>query len=187
MYKDGVFLAQTTLQSYIVSGIKVGQSTVISVSAVNEVGEGAKGTVQINLTLSPSAPISPLMTVLNNEQVLVDWATPVSDGGSAITGYEVLVKNKKLVSTDFYQIPCLFTSKLETDCRISVSALFDQPYALEWGDTFCAVVVSLNSMGKSDRSQLAINTETGEECARLTTVPDRPENVRADASQTNWY
>jgi hypothetical protein len=41
----------------------------------------------------PSSPAAPIALLASLDLILIEWAPPVSDGGSAILGYEVLMKH----------------------------------------------------------------------------------------------
>ncbi len=66
-----------------------GQIYYYKVSAMNDVGEGALSTeVSATPATVPSAPQG-LTATPGNVQVSLAWSTPLSNGGSAITGYKV--------------------------------------------------------------------------------------------------
>jgi titin len=92
--------------STIVTGLTNGTIYRFSVTAVNSLGSSAQSTkVQATTSSSPSAPSVP-QDVSGNpgiDQATINWSTPVSDGGSAITAYKVTeydASNNQLLFVD---------------------------------------------------------------------------------------
>ncbi|MCL2065929.1 MAG: fibronectin type III domain-containing protein [Treponema sp.] len=75
--------------SYTVTSLTNGTSYTFEVRAVNAIGNGeSSGQQQATPATTPSAPGS-FTAVPGNGQVVLSWAAPSNNGGSAITGYEV--------------------------------------------------------------------------------------------------
>nr|MDO8110061.1 fibronectin type III domain-containing protein [Candidatus Sigynarchaeota archaeon] len=71
-----------------VTNLHDGQVYYFQVSAMNAFGEGPRS-IEIGAgSGTPSAPQS-LSTTAGNSQVVLNWTTPASNGGSVITGYNV--------------------------------------------------------------------------------------------------
>lgn len=77
-----------------VSGLADGTTYTFLVTARNAVGTGAASAPSAAVT-TPSAPGAPtnVVAVAGNASVSLTWSAPASDGGSAITGYRVLVSS----------------------------------------------------------------------------------------------
>ena len=133
-FNDGV----STNRSVVVTGLTNGQAYYFRVAAVNSVGQGDYTTTQTAFTPA-SAPGSP--TALSATQPsagttsTVSWTNPGSNGGSAITGYEV-------------------SYKLATDARYTVfnASASSSPVTvtgLTQGSTYDFQVVAINAVGRS--------------------------------------
>lgn len=82
--------AGTTALSHVITGLANGTAYTFSVSATNATGAGppsASSSAVTPMTV-PGAPTNATATK-GNAQALVTFSRPVSDGGSAITGYTV--------------------------------------------------------------------------------------------------
>lgn len=76
-------------RSVVLSGLKPGATYHFRLRARNSVGWGTV-TAAVRVTVratAPSAPPTLRATALSTGQVRLDWTTPVSNGGSTITGY----------------------------------------------------------------------------------------------------
>jgi Ca2+-binding RTX toxin-like protein len=104
--RDGATVVQTitgipaTATSRTVTGLVNGTTVTLSVSAVTALGNGPEGTSNaVTPRGLPGAPTGVVATA-GNAQATVNWVAPASDGGSAITGYTVVVRRgTTLVST----------------------------------------------------------------------------------------
>ncbi len=75
--------------SYTDTGLTNGQIYYYTVSATNDVGEGAQSNeASATPATVPSAPQA-LSASSGNAQVVLTWSAPASNGGSSITGYKV--------------------------------------------------------------------------------------------------
>ena len=81
----------STTTSYSATGLTNGTAYVFQVAAINAVGTGAFSTTSSSVTPVATVPGAPtgLSGTAGNAQVSLTWSAPSSDGGSAITGYEV--------------------------------------------------------------------------------------------------
>ncbi|MBM3677176.1 MAG: hypothetical protein FJW96_04735 [Actinobacteria bacterium] len=91
---NGGFLASvatgSATTSYTMTGLANGIAYRFSVAATNGVGTGADSILSATVTpaAAPSAP-SDVTGVAGDGQVTLSWTAPVSNGGSAITGYRI--------------------------------------------------------------------------------------------------
>ena len=74
-------------QSQTVSSLTNGTEYTFEVRAVNSVGEGPASNTSATPATVPEAVVN-LAATPGNEQVVLRWEAPASNGGSAITGYE---------------------------------------------------------------------------------------------------
>ncbi len=77
--------------SYTFTGLTSGTEYTFKVRAVNGTGNGAEASTTATPTAAPTVPAVPrnLTAVPGHGQVWLDWDAPASNGGSAITTYEV--------------------------------------------------------------------------------------------------
>ena len=91
-------------RSYTVTGLDNGVLHTFEVRAVNVVGEGAPATATSTPVTVPEAPAS-LNATAGDTQVSLDWTAPVSDGGSAVTGYEYRYKTTGEFPDEWTDVP----------------------------------------------------------------------------------
>ena len=115
----------------------VGSSVFAKIIATNAIGNSAEspaGNGAIIPATVPSTPSAPT-TVNSGTNVLINWVAP-ANGGSAITGYTVLIQQSDLTTYTVYT-GCTGTS---TSCTIAISVLRAAPYNLSVLSTVFAKV-----------------------------------------------
>lgn len=78
--------------SYLFAGLAKGQTHTLAVRAVNSAGAGPAGSDDVYIPDDrrvPSAPTNLEAIVQSNGLVLLEWDTPLDDGGARIDGYRV--------------------------------------------------------------------------------------------------
>ncbi len=73
------------------TGLINGTAYTFTVAAINSLGTGADSSASNSVTPHPTAPAAPTTIVASagNTTATLTWIAPVSDGGSAITGYVI--------------------------------------------------------------------------------------------------
>ena len=80
-----------TSTNYAVTGLANGARYYFNVTAINSTGEGAPSNeVSASPAAPPAAPTG-LSATVGNAQVSLSWARPPSNGGAAVSGYNVYV------------------------------------------------------------------------------------------------
>jgi len=85
------YIGSTTELTYNDTETSKGNSYYYAITAINEVGEGARtATLNVFVPLSsvPSVPLD-LKAEIVNGNVLLSWSAPTSDGGGDVTGYKI--------------------------------------------------------------------------------------------------
>ena len=129
----GSFTCTTATASCTVTGLTNGTSYKFVVTATNKAGTGTSSLASgaIVPATVPGAP-SAVTGVFGDGAVIVSWAAPLSNGGSAITGYTVTAS------------PGSFTcTSLITTCTVS---------GLTNGSSYTFTVVATNSVGTGSPS-----------------------------------
>ncbi|MDD1768254.1 MAG: fibronectin type III domain-containing protein, partial [Methanomassiliicoccales archaeon] len=86
---ESFLIAVGNVLTYVDPSVTNGQTYYYKVSAVNSVGEGPLSAEDsVVPATTPSAPQS-LQVTAGNTQTVLTWQAPVSNGGSAVTGYNV--------------------------------------------------------------------------------------------------
>jgi uncharacterized repeat protein (TIGR02543 family) len=88
---DGVtWQTAASSTSYTFTGLTNGTEYTFKVRAVNSEGPGAEASITATPAVAPTAP-QDLTATAGYGQVVLSWAAPESDGGSAIIRYEVFI------------------------------------------------------------------------------------------------
>jgi len=127
--------------SYAVSPLTNGTTYYFTVKALNAVGSSAASNeVSATPATVPGAPIASISVVASGS-VTVAWTAPSSDGGSAITGYDVYVGTSPgAASTPWNAEPLSAATS-----SYSIGGLID-------GTTYYVTVKALNAMGSGSPS-----------------------------------
>uniref|UniRef100_UPI0039831D4C fibronectin type III domain-containing protein n=1 Tax=Lapillicoccus sp. TaxID=1909287 RepID=UPI0039831D4C len=102
--------------SLVVTGLANGTAHTFRVRAINVQGPGPFSAPSNPVTPAatvPTAPAAPT-AVAGNASATLSWAPPTSDGGSPVTGYEVLVSTGTTVVSTITAIPAADTSRVIT-------------------------------------------------------------------------
>ena len=148
----------TTDTTTTVTGLTNGQSYTFRVRAVNSAGASAASAASASVTPAtvPGAPTS-LGVTGGDEQVMLSWTAPASNGGDSITGYEYEQSGSGT-----------WISTGGTDTTYTVFSLTNgQPYRFR--------VRALNSVGSGAESAPSANVTPA-------TEPGAPENLGATVS-----
>ena len=111
-------------------------------------------------------------TTISTTNIIISWS-PVYNGGSAITAYNILIRASDGVSYYANSMYCASTSPSiisEAKCTLPISEIRATPYNLEWGSSVFAKVSATNLVGDSSYS-------TSGNGAVLITTPDAPINL----------
>lgn len=140
----------TPALSFAVNGLTRGASYRFRVAAVNANGVGAWSTV-VNVTTSadvPSAPASISSSSVTSNSAQVNWAAPINNGGSAITGYAVATSRDSGETWSELSLVGSSTRSL----RISGMAP---------GSAYLVRVQAINGVGRSEPAQTGLTTNPG--------------------------
>ena len=126
-----------TATSYTVTGLTNGTTYYFTVKAINAIGSsGASNEASATPATTPGAPTG-LSATGGNAQVLLTWKTPSSDGGSAITSYDVYEWNN---TTSSWGSPVGTTASTATSYTVT---------GLTNGTTYYLTVEAINAVGSS--------------------------------------
>jgi hypothetical protein len=78
-----------TTTGYTATGLTNGRKYYFEVTAISATGEGAPSNEASAVPAGPPGPPTRLSATPANDQVSLTWAAPASDGGSAVTGYNI--------------------------------------------------------------------------------------------------
>jgi hypothetical protein len=145
--------------STIISSLISGTSYTFTVVSYNTLGNST-GTISNSITPSnfPDPPTK--ITVVNGSPVVISWTAPISDGGSAITQYDIV---------SIPSGPTFIGSDTSTTRNIS---------GLVIGTTYIFTVSSVNSLGSS----ISVGVSPG---FTYTSVPSPPTGIMAVAGPSN--
>ncbi|MGZ4442053.1 MAG: fibronectin type III domain-containing protein [Nocardioidaceae bacterium] len=155
------------------SGLTNGTTYYYKVAAVNAVGVGAQS-AEASAAPRASAPSAPRTLVASggNGSVALSWATPTSDGGAGITGYNVYRGTTA-------------GGEATTPVATNVSTTSYTDTGTTNGTTYYYKVAAVNSAGTSPQSNEASATPQ-----QAATAPTAPQGLTAAASngavQLSW-
>ena len=163
-----VFVSNATTET--VGGLTNGVAYTFTVTATNAAGNGAPS--------SPSAPVTPATVpsaptgvsgVSGDQQVVVSWTAPSSDGGDAITGYTVTPYVGSVAQT-----PTAFTSNATTE---TVGGLTN-------GAAYTFTVIATNTAGSGPASAPSAPVTPATVPTEATSVSGVPGNAQVVVSWT---
>ncbi len=121
---------------------RLGEYSVV-VMAFNEVGLGAQGWSETFHGLVKPSVIGNLTVEARAVTSTVSWSAPVDDGGSAVSGYRIVLRNTVTSEEVVAQGTCangVLNTSIDTTCVLQ---------GLEGGATYSVDVVALNAIGAS--------------------------------------
>jgi predicted phage tail protein len=158
-----------TAVSFPVQGLTNGTTYYITVTAINAIGEGAASSESsATPTASATAPDAPiaLSATPGDGLVALSWSAPASDGGSAITGYNVYVGTSPGGES---------TTPVNASPLSGTASSFDVT-GLTNGTTYYFTVTAINGISESAPSNEASATPD-----RSAMTPGAPINLEAEA------
>jgi|GEM_PF-1437327 len=159
-YTNNITVGDIT--NYTLTGLSNGQIYYFAVSAINEVGEGAKSDeVSAVPCTVPSVPQN-LQATAGNGYVTLEWQPPADNGGAAITDYKV-----------YWGAESGNYSHVQNTGNVLTYTVT----GLTNGQRYYFAVTVLNAAGESARSN--------EACAIPCTVPSAPRDLMTVAGNGN--
>ncbi|MGA9388547.1 MAG: MG2 domain-containing protein [Candidatus Bathyarchaeia archaeon] len=149
--------ASSTLTITVLSTTAAGTYTVTVTGTSGSLNHSA--TVTVSVPTVPSAPQN-LKATAGNAQVTLSWSAPSSNGGSAITNYNIYRGN---------------SAGGETLLTTLGNVLAYTDTAVTNGQTYYYQVTAVNSVGESSRSNEAIATPSTAKTLSVTVVTDKPQ------------
>jgi fibronectin type 3 domain-containing protein len=155
-----------TTTSYAVTGLANGTKYYFEVTALNSAGEGAPSNEVSAVPAAPPAAPASVSATAGNAQVSLSWSSPTSNGGAAVTSYNVYLSTTAgLQGTKIAQVPG--TSYTAT--------------GLQDGTTYYFEVTAVNSIGESVPSLQVTATPVTSVPTTSATPPAAPGNLLATA------
>ena len=120
--------------SFVISGLTNGTTYTVKMSAVNTMGTSAYSTVSSSV-VPKTVPSAPTVTSVTpgNQQVVVEFSVPASNGGSEITQYKYRLNGGSAVALDGSESP------------FTISGLTN-------GTSYTLTMTAVNAAGESDAS-----------------------------------
>ena len=166
--------------SFPVSGLTNGTTYFFTVTAVNAIGEGpASGEVSATpvsagtTPTAPGAPTAPAVTA-GDASATVAWSPPASDGGSAVTGYNVYQGTS----------PGGESTTPINSTPLSPTAASDLVTGLTDGTTYYFTVTAVNAVGEGPPSAEVSATPTATAGPTVPGAPTAPVATAGDGSAT---
>ena len=130
----------TSASSCVVTGLANGTTYDVSVVAQNALGDSAPSTsASVTPGAVPGPPGAPTATPTGPGTLTLAWSAPLSDGGSAITGYVATVTDET-------------TPGPSAQCVAPAAALSCVVTGLTAGDSYVATVAATNATGSGPAS-----------------------------------
>ena len=137
--------------AYNDSSVTNGVTYYYQVKAINSVGEGAGSAIisaTPEATTVPTSPQNPQASA-GDSYVLINWTTPLDDGGSDINSYTIYR------GTDSYNLTLLAT--------VASTQTSYNDTSVENGQTYYYKITAVNDQGESPQSTMVVDTPGGEE------------------------
>jgi Fibronectin type III domain len=144
--------------NYTVTGLAAGTSYYFEVTALNSAGEGAPSNEASASPSSPPGPPTGLSATTGNAQVSLSWAKPATNGGTAVTGYNVYLST---------------TAGSQGTKVASVATTSYTAGGLQNGTTYYFEVTAFNPAGESPASAQVSATPTAPTGYRLVSANGR--------------
>lgn len=159
----------------------MGKSYTFRVEARNAIGySAASQEIAILCAIVPAKPVAPTTTV-NVNSVVITWSAPVSNNGSPVSAYKILIResdssySEELSNCD----GSVAAVRDARTCTIPFTTLLAAPWTLSNGASIFAKIVAINAIGSSEEST-AGNGAT----LSISTVPDAPIGLARDSLTT---
>lgn len=160
-YADGVGVS-TALR---VNSLEKGTAYRFRVSARNEIGNStASAAVNATTWGVPTAPVSLTATVLSTTSVRLNWVAPTTNGGTAVTDYQIQLSTDNGVNWNPYADE---VGVLTTVTLVSLNRITDYQFRVR----------AVNAAGESAFSTVAL--------AKTWTPPSAPTDLRVTTSNTS--
>jgi hypothetical protein len=141
--------------SYTASSLTADVVYTFKVTARNLVGLGTDSSeVAIRAAAVPSTPNTPT-TSISGSNVVISWGNAPSNGGSALTGYKIYIKqSNNSYSIDSTNCNGMTSATILSDrsCTIPTSTLSASPFSLSSSASVTAYVIAVNVVGDSSAS-----------------------------------
>ena len=165
---ETLFATTENMTLYNDTSVTNGQTYFYTVTAVNSVGESPQSNeTSVTPTSSatvPQPPTSLTATVASSSQINLSWASPVNNGGSALTGYQIERSTDSGSTWSTLVANTGNTSIKYSDTGLHPSTIYTYR------------VSSINSVGTSSPSNTATATTSSN-----TTIPSSPTGLVATA------
>ena len=154
-------------RSLQLTGLAGGVPHRFRVIAINSVGEGAPSVFVDRTPIAPSAPSAPrnFGGFISSNTAFLSWSSPMSDGGSPLTGYRVQVSMDNGAT---------WSTSVDTPVSLRSARIT----GLVGGTTYMFRVVAINAVGTSAPSNTATLTPV------IAGLPRPPSSVTATVSVT---